>query len=84
MTMLISSGPAFFSGVGDAGHQPRGAQVDVLIQLEAHFEEDFGFENALRNLADPRGSTPTAPKRMASWAASSFRAESGRVWPVFR
>ncbi len=48
--MLMSSGPAIAQRRGDAGQQPGGAEVDILIQLEAHLEQDFGFEDSLGNL----------------------------------
>ena len=35
---------------GHAGKQARRAEVDVLIQLEAHPEQDFRFEDPLGNL----------------------------------
>jgi len=50
----------------DAGQQFRRTKIDVLIQLETHLEQDFGFENPCGICADPRGSTPTAPNRIAS------------------
>ena len=47
MIILISSGPAFRSGVGTPGRSRVGSQVDILIEFEPHFEKDFGFEDSL-------------------------------------
>ena len=51
----------------------------ALKELAAHDAILFGAVGV-----DPRGSAPTAPKRIASCAASSFSAESGSVILVLR
>src|SRR5206468_2963529 len=37
-------------GRGDAGEQLCGTEVDVLVELEAHLEEDFSLQDAVGDL----------------------------------